>query len=144
MNALHTVHPVAEQAFDPRPGWTTVCPWGDLVPDRGVCALVGGTAVAVFRCSFGKGLYALDDLDPFTGASVLSRGLVGMTADGTPFVASPLRKQRFDLRTGVSLDDPAASVHVWAVQVVDGHVVVADHPLAPTTSSRGNDRETPS
>ena len=25
---------------------------------------------------------------------------------GTPFVASPLRKQRFDLRTGASLDDP--------------------------------------
>jgi nitrite reductase (NADH) small subunit len=141
VNALHALTLRPDGRLD---GWIPVCPWDDLVPDRGVCALVAGEAVAVFRCSFGERLYAVDDLDPFTGASVLSRGLVGMTADGTPFVASPLRRQRFDLRSGVSLDDPAVSVRAWPVRVGDGQVHVAVDPFVSTTSSGGNDRETPS
>ena len=40
------------------------------------------------------------------------------------FVASPLLKQRFDLRTGVCLDDPAVVVPSYEVRVVDGMVVV--------------------
>lgn len=104
--------------------WVAVCPLEELIPDRGVCALVDGQAVAVFRCSFGAGLYAIDNLDPFSGASVLSRGLVGVTADAVPFVASPLRKQRFALPTGQSLDDPEVQVRSWPVTVVDGLVLV--------------------
>ena len=140
MTALHAVDDRSTGLV----GWTTVCREQDLMTDRGVCALVAGTPVAVFRCSFGDGHYAVDDLDPYSGASVMSRGLVGMTAAGVAFVASPLRKQRFDLRTGVSLDDPDVSIGSWPVQVVDGLVVVADQPVRPGASSRGNDRETPS
>jgi NAD(P)H-dependent nitrite reductase small subunit len=110
------------------PAWVPVCRWEDLVPDRGVCALVDRRPVAVYRCSFGSGLYALDNVDPFSGASVLSRGLVGVGADGVAFVASPLRKQRFALSTGRALDDPSVAVRPWAATVVDGVVVVA----APT------------
>ena len=44
-------------------------------------------------------LHVVDNRDPFTGRNVLSRGIVGSRA-GTPTVASPLRKQAFDLRTG--------------------------------------------
>jgi len=104
--------------------WTPVCHADDLGADRGVRALQEGRAVAVFRCSFGDGLYAVDDLDPFSGASVLSRGLVGTTRDrsGTaiPFVASPMRKQRFDLRSGVSLDDPSIRIATWEVRESNG------------------------
>ena len=107
------------------PTWVPVCRWDDLVPDRGVCALVDGHPVAVYRCSFGSGLYALDNVDPFSGASVLSRGLVGVSADGEAFVASPLRKQRFALASGRSFDDPSVGVRPWAVSVVDGVVAVA-------------------
>lgn len=85
-------------------GWWPVCPPGRLTPDRGVAALIEGVAVAVFRMASGE-LYALDNLDPFSGASVLSRGIVG-EAGGVPTVASPMYKQRFDLRTGACLDDP--------------------------------------
>jgi nitrite reductase (NADH) small subunit len=141
VNALHALTLRPDGLLD---GWTPVCRWDDLVADRGVCALVAGEAVAVFRCSFGEGLYAIDDRDPFTGASVLSRGLVGMTNDATPFVASPLRKQRIDLRSGIALDDPAVSVRVWPVRVAGGHVQVADDPCRASTSCGGNDRETPS
>jgi nitrite reductase (NADH) small subunit len=125
-------------------GWTPVCRWDDLVPDRGVRALVAGSAVAVLRCSFADGLYAIDDHDPYTGTSVLSRGLVGMTIEATPFVASPLRKQRFDLRTGRSLEDPSTAVSVWPVRVADGVVLVADEPFCHGASSGGNGGETSS
>jgi len=105
-------------------GWTPVCHTDDLRADRGVRALQDGRAVAVFRCSFADGLYAVADLDPFSGASVLSRGLVGTTRDESgaaiPFVASPLRKQRFDLRSGVSLDDPSVRIATWEVRESNG------------------------
>ena len=107
--------------------WTIVCNVADLTADRGVCALVGGAPVAVFRLSGSEQLYAIDNHDPFCDASVLSRGLVGaLQRDGewVPYVASPLRKHRFDLRTGQCLDDPDVCVGVWEVDVNAGIVAV--------------------
>jgi NAD(P)H-dependent nitrite reductase small subunit len=68
-------------------------------------------------------LFALDNVDPFSGASVLSRGLVG-DAEGTATVASPMYKQRFDLRTGRCLDDASVSVATHDVVVASGWVCV--------------------
>ena len=51
-------------------------------------------------------MYALSNIDPFSGAAVLSRGIVG-DLGGVPVVASPMHKQHFDLRTGACVDDPA-------------------------------------
>lgn len=83
--------------------WTYVCRYDDLIPGRGVAALVAGQQVAVFRAS--SGLYALDNLDPHSGAYVMSRGIVG-SRGGIPTVASPMYKDVFDLRTGACLDTP--------------------------------------
>ncbi len=47
-------------------------------------------------------------------ASVLSRGIVG-TRGEVPFVASPMHKQAFDLRTGQCLDDAAVRVPTYDV-----------------------------
>jgi len=102
--------------------WEPVCPLDRLTPDRGVAALVGGRQVAVFLLGTGD-LYAVDHRDPFSGAFVLARGLVGDHA-GTPTVASPVYKQRFDLRTGCCLDDPSVAVATWPVRAVDGVVEV--------------------
>jgi nitrite reductase (NADH) small subunit len=104
--------------------WVDVCAIDDLVLDRGACALVGGLQVAVFRVSPDGELYALSNLDPFSRAYVLSRGVVGSKGD-VPKVASPMYKQSFDLRTGECLDDPAVSVPTFPVQVVRGRVQVA-------------------
>ncbi|UJB41905.1 nitrite reductase small subunit NirD [Streptomyces sp. A1-5] len=96
-------------------GWFTVCDLHRLAPGRGVAALLpDGRQVALFRDREDR-LYGIDNRDPFTGAPVLARGLTG-TADGRPFVASPLLKQRFDLETGGCLDDPSVSVPAYQVR----------------------------
>lgn len=105
------------------PDWTDVCALDAIVADTGVCALIGGRQVAVFRLRDGS-LHAIDNIDPFTGAAVLSRGIVG-DRGGVPKVSSPLHKQSFDLRTGSCLDDEAVRVSVHAVRVHDGRVQVA-------------------
>lgn len=102
--------------------WVDVCPLDTIVPGRGVCALVGGRQVAVFRVD--DELFALSNYDPFSKAFVLSRGIVGSKGDRLK-VASPIYKQTFDLRTGECLDKPDVSVPTFAVRVVGGRVQVA-------------------
>ncbi len=103
--------------------WVDVCPLDKLVPGRGVCALVAGRQVAVFRV-IGEDIYALSNYDPFSRAFVLSRGIVGSKAERLK-VTSPVYKQSFDLETGVCLDDATVSVPRFEVRILDGVVQVA-------------------
>ncbi len=112
-----------ERSFDRSASWLAVCAYERLLPERGVCALVGSAQVAVFRLHDGRVL-ALSNTDPVAGANVLSRGIVGTRGD-TPTVASPLYKQVYALDTGRCLDDPALAVPPWPVRVRDGLVEVA-------------------
>ncbi|MCF2529479.1 nitrite reductase small subunit NirD [Yinghuangia sp. KLBMP8922] len=98
-------------------GWTPVCRLDDLIPGRGVAALVDGAQVAVFR-GLGDEVYAVGNLDPFSGAYVISRGIVG-SRGGVPMVMSPMYKEAFDLRTGLCLDadDEAVALPVYQVRV---------------------------
>lgn len=107
---------------------TRICHLDDIEVEGGVVALVGGKAVAVFRTHAGT-VHALANYDPVGRASVLSRGIVGTRdVDGVdvPFVASPLHKQAYDLRTGRCLDRPAdddVRVPTYAVTIdADGGV----------------------
>src|SRR4051812_20454922 len=102
--------------------WADVCDYDDLQSERGVRVLVDGRHVALFRTADGH-VHAISAIDPFSGASVLSRGIVG-SRDTIPFVASPMFKQRFDLRTGTCLDDPTVSVPVFPTEVAAGRVRV--------------------
>ncbi|HEX5113707.1 MAG TPA: nitrite reductase small subunit NirD [Pseudonocardiaceae bacterium] len=100
-----------------------VCPESALQPERGVAALLrDGTQLAVFR-TFEGDVHALGNVDPFSGAAVLSRGIVG-DRDGVPVVISPVYKQAFDLRTGRCLDDPGVSVPVFDLRCADGMIRV--------------------
>lgn len=104
--------------------WVDVCAYDDLIPERGVAALVHGRQVAVFRTYEGE-LYALSHRDPFSGAYVLARGILG-TRGGVPTVASPMYKQVFDLRTGRCLDDPGRVVPAFRIRRTSaGRVEVA-------------------
>jgi len=104
------------------PTWVDVCSFDGLVSGRGVCALVGGRQVAVFRVD--DEVFALSNLDPCSQANVLSRGIVGSRGEHLK-VASPIYKQNFDLQNGVCLDDPMVSVPTFPARVVDGQVQVA-------------------
>lgn len=103
--------------------WRVICDADWLIAGRGAAAMVDGTLVAVFRLPGGEVL-AVDDLDPCSGASVLSRGIVG-DADGEPTVASPVYKQRFSLRTGACLDEPDVSIRTWRARISNGRIEVA-------------------
>jgi nitrite reductase (NADH) small subunit len=115
--------------------WHAVCPLDRLQPGRGVAALLEGRQIALFRVG-GSGddeaadrpsgagvVHAIENIDPISGAAVLSRGIVG-DRQGTPVVASPIYKQAFSLETGQCLDDPDRRVEVFSVRIVDGWVRV--------------------
>ena len=109
--------------------WQAVCRVAELEVERGATALVHGQAVAIFR-THDDTVYALGNHDPFAKASVLARGIVGTRGD-VPFVASPMHKHAFDLRTGRCLDDVHASVPAYDVRVVDGVVLVGHRKAEP-------------
>ncbi|MFS0893778.1 nitrite reductase small subunit NirD [Microbacterium sp. 179-I 3D3 NHS] len=102
-----------------------VCDLTELEVERGRAALIGERQVALFLLSDGH-VHAVSNLDPYSGAHVISRGIVGSRGDA-PTVASPLHKQVFDLRTGRCLETqgkPDAALQVWPVRVIDGVVHV--------------------
>ena len=105
--------------------WTPICALDDIVPNTGVCALVGDEQVAVFHVAGGapRRVYAIGNYDPNSDAAVLSRGLVGNLGERI-VVASPIYKQHFDLATGECLEAPANSVHAYATKVENGTVWV--------------------
>lgn len=103
--------------------WTAACAYDYLIPGRGVGVLLDdGSQAALFRLEDGS-LRALGNVDPFSGAAVLSRGLVG-DRGGRAVVQSPIGKQAFSLDDGRCLDDPAMAVPVYPTRLVDGIVQV--------------------
>lgn len=105
--------------------WIRICALGDLEIERGRAALVHDTQVALFLLHSGR-VFAVSNLDPFSGAHVISRGIVGTRQDA-PTVASPMFKQVFDLRTGACVDAQGkepAHLRSWPTTVRDGAVYV--------------------
>ncbi|HEX4704997.1 MAG TPA: nitrite reductase small subunit NirD [Pseudonocardiaceae bacterium] len=100
-----------------------ICRMADLQTERGVAALLpDGNQAALFLTHDGT-VHAVSNVDPFSGAAVLSRGIVG-DRGGVPVVVSPIYKQAFDLRTGCWLDDDTVSIQVFETHVLDGMVMV--------------------
>lgn len=124
-----------------------ICALSDLSVERGVAALLEGTQVAVFRLDDDT-VRVCQQKDPYSGANVLSRGLVGSheiagaerTAPRvTPTLASPMYKQVWDLDTGAVLDaggGEALPLAVHGAVVREGRVLVAPAPR-PTAAADG-------
>ena len=102
--------------------WVAVCRLEDIVPNTGVCALVGERQVAVFRLD-DDSVYAIDNHDPFSRANVLSRGIVG-DLKGELVVASPVYKQHFSLATGQCLEDPGVRLAVFPARLEGDMILV--------------------
>lgn len=103
--------------------WYPVCPFTRLPVERAVCVLVGGEQVALVRTREGR-VYAVDNLDPVSGAMVMSRGIVGSRGD-VDVLISPMHKQAYELATGRCLDLPELWLGTHDVRVVGGDVEVA-------------------
>ncbi|KNC12739.1 nitrite reductase [Pantoea sp. RIT-PI-b] len=103
--------------------WHPVCELNQILPATGICALVKGQQIAIFRPRDDEQLYALSNIDPFAQASVLSRGLIAEHQQAL-WVASPLKKQRFRLSDGFCLEDEARSVASYPVRVSAGKVEI--------------------
>jgi nitrite reductase (NADH) small subunit len=111
----------AQQNGDER--WIDVCAVEELSPNRGVCAFVAGSQVAVFYLIKDKTIYAVDNYDPFSKANVLSRGITG-DIKGEVVVASPIYKQHFSLKDGQCLEDASVRINTYPVRVVAGRVQI--------------------
>ena len=101
--------------------WTAVCKLDDIPANAGVAALVNGRQVAIFRVE--DEVFAVDNHDPFSGANVLSRGIVG-SIGGEPVVASPMYKQHFALTTGACLEDGSRSIKAYPVRISGNAVLL--------------------
>ena len=104
--------------------WLDLCNLDDLVPNSGVCALVGDQQVALFYLPESDKVFAVSQWDPFGHANVMSRGLVGSSGEDV-YVASPLYKQRFRLEDGQCLDDESVKLAAWPTNIINGRVLIA-------------------
>ena len=112
------------QTTDQANDWTEVCTLNDIAPNTGVCALVNGQQVALFRLAESDSVYAIGNYDPAGNANVLSRGLIA-ELDGVISVASPLYKHHYCLQSGSCQEDEALSVPIYPVRLNDGRIEVA-------------------
>lgn len=104
--------------------WQSVCRRQDLVPNAGVCALVGKEQVALFYLpEEEQQIFAISNRDPLGNANVLSRGIVGDLGERL-VVASPLYKQHFDLLTGQCLEEEQVEVEVYSVRLEGDEVLI--------------------
>lgn len=128
-------NPAATDADRVDYSWVSVCALDRLEAERGVAALIpgadgsGAQQVAIIRSHSGE-LYAVSNRDPYSGANVMSRGVVGTRAD-VPTLTSPVFKQAFDLRTGVCLTENSVRLTTYATRVLNGLVEVSVEPEPP-------------
>lgn len=107
--------------------WVPVCPLNEITVNTGICALINGQQVALFRLHDDR-VYAISNYDPASSANVLSRGIVGdMQCERV--VASPIYKQHYSLTTGRCIEDAAFNVPAYSVEVREGMVFVTSEPI---------------
>ena len=107
-----------------------VCCLDQLGPELGVAVLLGDEQIALFRLADDR-VFAVQNLCPFSGANVMSRGITGSRGE-EPTIASPIYKQVFSLVTGECLatmdKDPVEglSPHLvtYPVSVDNGQVII--------------------
>lgn len=101
--------------------WTPVCSTDAILANAGISAVHKGRQVAIFKVD--EEVFALSNIDPFSGAGVLSRGIIG-DRSGVLKVASPLYKQNFCLQTGQCLDDESVRIPAYETRIVDGTIEI--------------------
>lgn len=76
--------------------WKDICKIDDILPETGVCALLGDEQVAIFRPYHSDQVFAISNIDPFFESSVLSRGRC--RTPGRAVGRQPAEKTAFSLK----------------------------------------------
>ncbi|WP_160064933.1 nitrite reductase small subunit NirD [Psychromonas sp. L1A2] len=103
--------------------WNPICALDNVYPATGVCALIDGKQVAIFRPRDDEQVFAMENMDPFARSNVLSRGIICEHKDQL-WVASPLKKQRFNLVDGSCLENDQVSVATYKTRIKEGSIEV--------------------
>ena len=106
--------------------WNDVCHTDDLVTNSGVCVLLEGKQIALFKIQVegNTQYFGVSNWDPVGQANVLYRGIVG-TLQGNIVVASPLYKEHYVLATGQCLERDDVSIKSYEVRVDQNRVFIA-------------------
>ncbi|PKG77180.1 nitrite reductase (NAD(P)H) small subunit [Shewanella sp. Actino-trap-3] len=102
--------------------WINVCTEASMPKGTGIAAWVAGRAVAIFNLDK-DGLFALDNVDPASGVSLLARGLI-CEIDGELCVASPLYKQHYRLDSGRCIENNDLVVKPFEIKTEQGNIFV--------------------
>ena len=89
----------------------------DVPLGAGITVDVGGKPIAVFNCD--GVFYAIDDTCPHQGGPLGEGEVEGTT------VTCPWHEWRYDVRTGVNLEDASCKVTAYPVKVEGDDVLVA-------------------
>lgn len=116
--------------------WVDICALNDITPNTGVAALINEQQIALFRVGQEQRVYALSNQDPFSGANVMSRGIVG-DLQGERVIASPIYKQHFSLATGRCLEDKEQKLLVFPCKIHAGRVFVNPVPQKTYITNNG-------
>lgn len=73
--------------------WKDICKIDDILPETGVCALLGDEQVAIFRPYHSDQVFAISNIDPFRVQRAVTRTDCGTR--GELWVASPLKNSVF-------------------------------------------------
>jgi nitrite reductase (NADH) small subunit len=103
--------------------WYKAARASDFPENGGACVKYKELQIAVFNFSRRNEWYACQNLCPHKMQMVLSRGMIGSSADD-PKVACPFHKKTFSLRSGDCLNAEEEKISVFPVKVEDGFVYI--------------------
>jgi len=106
--------------------WISVCELDKVYEGTGVCALIKGKQVAIFRPTDEAQVFGLDNMDPFAHSNVMSRGII-CEHQGQLWVASPLKKQRFNLQDGHCFENKDVALTTYKTRIQSGKIEVQVH-----------------
>ncbi|MDW7691654.1 nitrite reductase small subunit NirD [Flammeovirgaceae bacterium SG7u.111] len=103
--------------------WLKAAPVDSFPKDGGSCVLYKGLQIAVFNFTRRGEWFACQNLCPHKMQMILSRGMIGSSAD-EPKVACPYHKKTFSLKSGECMSGEDYSIATYPVKVEDGYVYV--------------------
>lgn len=95
----------------------------DFPVNGGACVKYKDMQIAVFNFRRRNEWYACQNLCPHKMQMILSRGMIGTTAE-EPKVACPFHKKNFSLKSGECMNGDEYQLATYPVKIEDGYVYI--------------------